>query len=105
MKKQLLIATICVAGLVSCDLDQVPENQVTYNNAFKSENELNATTSSILYFENIYIGKNDPFIAARAKLTISVGTTTYVSGTHVMSKNKTDNGVAYTILYMKPTYS
>lgn len=68
MKKQLLIATICVAGLVSCDLDQVPENQVTYNNAFKSENELNATTSSILYFENIYIGKNDPFIAAGAKV-------------------------------------
>ena len=45
MKKKLFIAAICAAGLASCDLVQIPENQVTFNNAFKSENELNATTS------------------------------------------------------------
>ena len=67
MKKKLFIAAICAAGLVSCDLEQIPENQVTFNNAFKSENELNATTSSILFFENAFLGKNDAFIAAGAK--------------------------------------
>lgn len=67
MKKQLFIAAICAVGLVSCDLEQTPENQVTFNNAFKTETELNATTSSILYFENIYMGKNDAFIAAGSK--------------------------------------
>ncbi len=67
MKKQIFIAVIGMTGLASCNLDQVPENQVTIDNAFKSENELNATTSSILYFENIYMGKNDAFIAAGAK--------------------------------------
>ena len=48
MKKQIFIAVIGMTGLASCNLDQVPENQVTIDNAFKSENELNATTSSIL---------------------------------------------------------
>lgn len=36
----------------SCDLDVVPENALTYTNSFLTENELNATTSTIHFFMN-----------------------------------------------------
>lgn len=67
-KKTFIIAAACLAMLAACDLDQVPENQVTFKNAFQSENEVNATTSSILYFENIYLGENDAFSWAGVKV-------------------------------------
>lgn len=105
MKKKLFIAAICAAGLVSCDLEQIPENQVTFNNAFKSENELNATTSSILFFENAFLGKTMPSSQQVPRLTISVGTMNYVIGTHAMPKTKMVSGLVSTTLSMSQTYS
>lgn len=51
-----------LAGLVtlasSCRLDLEPENTITSRNAFRTEKELNATTASIHFFQNIFL-END----------------------------------------------
>lgn len=42
-------------SLSSCSLDLEPENAVTNKNAFRTEKELNATTASIHFFQNIFL--------------------------------------------------
>ncbi|MBS9766380.1 MAG: RagB/SusD family nutrient uptake outer membrane protein [Flavobacteriaceae bacterium] len=49
---------------VSCDLDLQPENALTYSNSFNTENELNATTTSIHYLMNTNIPDNFIFMEA-----------------------------------------
>ncbi len=56
--KNILFSIVCCAVIVSCDLDLVPENALTYTNSFETEKELNATTSSIHFFLNSYLKEN-----------------------------------------------
>lgn len=44
--------------LASCNLDLLPENSLTYKNSFQTENELNATTTSIHFYINTVIKNN-----------------------------------------------
>lgn len=54
--------------LLNCScLDQIPENTLTYENAFTTENELNTTTSTIHFYLNVYFPQNQSIIAAGAK--------------------------------------
>ena len=66
MKKLLLIGAMGLT-LASCNLDILPENGLTYSNSFETERELNATTSSILYYINTTIGDNSVFAMAGVK--------------------------------------
>ena len=50
--------SICGCLLSSCSLDLQPENGLTYSNSFNTEKELNATTTSILYYINTVVGNN-----------------------------------------------
>lgn len=72
MKKYHLIPLMAGLLATSCSLDIVPENTVTYTNAFQSETELNATTTSIQYFLNIYVPENLTLLAAGAKADYSL---------------------------------
>lgn len=49
MKRLYTFVAICVAA-ASCNLDLVPENAMTYSNAFLTEKDLNTTTSSIHFY-------------------------------------------------------
>ncbi len=66
MKKLKYIISLLALSVmgVSCDLDLQPENALTYSNAFSTENELNATTSSIHFFINAYVPDNYIFMEA-----------------------------------------
>lgn len=57
---------ICI--LLSCEsvLDLTPENSLTYTNAFKNEQNIDATTTSMHFLLNIYIAKENPFISVGA---------------------------------------
>ncbi len=68
--KNIYIYTILTLLNYSC-LDQIPENTLTYENAFATENELNTTTSTIHYFLNIYYTANPVLTAAGAKVDVS----------------------------------
>ena len=50
--------SICGCLLSSCSLDLQPENGLTYSNSFNTEKELNATTTSILYYINTVVANN-----------------------------------------------
>ena len=50
--------SLCGCLLSSCSLDLQPENGMTYSNSFNTEKELNATTTSILYYINTVVGNN-----------------------------------------------
>lgn len=63
MRTILLLFIISIAW-TSCTLDLTPENSLTYTNAFATEAELNATTTSIEFFINAYIPENSAFRAA-----------------------------------------
>ncbi len=65
--KNIYICIVLIFLNYSC-LDQIPENTLTYENAFTTENELNTTTSTIHYFLNIYYALNPALIAAGAKV-------------------------------------
>lgn len=67
MKKTISLAIACLA-FASCNLDLIPENGLTHTNAFQTETELNATTSSIHFFINSYIEGSPVFLAAGAKV-------------------------------------
>ena len=56
--KKIIILSICGCLLSSCSLDLQPENGLTYSNSFNTEKELNATTTSILYYVNTVVGSN-----------------------------------------------
>ena len=56
--KKIIILSICGCLLSSCSLDLQPENGLTYSNSFNKEKELNATTTSILYYINTVVGNN-----------------------------------------------
>lgn len=65
--KKIIYLYICCLTLTSCNLDLLPENGLTYSNSFNTEKELNATTSSILYYINTTIGNNYAFATAGVK--------------------------------------
>lgn len=65
--KYIIGATLAFGlALSSCSLDLVTENDLTYDTAFKTEQELNATTASIHFFLNSYFGGASPFYLAGA---------------------------------------
>lgn len=70
--KKLIIAAVGGLLATSCSLDIVPENTVTYTNAFATESELNTTTASIQYFINIYLPDNTTLFSAGAKADYSL---------------------------------
>lgn len=52
-KVRYIIILFFLSPLIgACDLDVVPENALTYSNSFLTENEVNATTSTIHFFMN-----------------------------------------------------
>ena len=60
--KKISIATLLLAcTLTSCNLDIMPENAQTYGSSFDNEAGVNAATTSIEYFINIYVPNNNTF--------------------------------------------
>ena len=62
--KQHIVLLAAGLLLASCNLDLQPENGLTYTNSFKTEKELNATTSSIHYFLNSALSEDYVFQTA-----------------------------------------
>lgn len=56
--KKILLSSLFGLALASCNLDLLPENSLTYTNSFRSETELNATTTSIHFYLNTTLGNN-----------------------------------------------
>ncbi len=73
MKKTIISMILAACALQSCNLDLIPENTVTYTNAFTTENELRTMTASIHYYTNIYIKDNQTLFAAGAKADTTQG--------------------------------
>lgn len=65
--KKIILLYMCCLTLLSCNLDLLPENGLTYTNSFNTEKELNATTLSIKYFINTTVGNNYNFATAGIK--------------------------------------
>lgn len=67
MKRFIYPTLLLLFFQVSC-LEQIPENTLTYGNAFVTENELNATTTTIQFFINVHFSSNPVHFAAGAKV-------------------------------------
>ncbi len=80
--KKIIILSICGCLLSSCSLDLQPENGLTYSNSFNTEKELNATTTSILYYVNTVVGSNYVLSTAGMKLMRCWMPNSCVNGIH-----------------------
>ena len=68
MKKIFLLPLAVLTLFGSCKLDLEPENALTYTNSFRTERELNTTTTSIHFYINTTVGNNPTFTLAGLKV-------------------------------------
>ena len=68
MKKIFLLPLAVLTLFSSCKLDLEPENALTYTNSFRTERELNTTTTSIHFYINTTVGNNPTFTLAGLKV-------------------------------------
>lgn len=64
MKRIIIYTALLSAMLSGCNLDFVPNNALTYTNAFNTEKELNATTASIHFYLDQAIDGDNVFLTA-----------------------------------------